>query len=139
MFFQVKIPLRASLIFVEMHHFDVVWVFANNPSTAVLRAERWYDTYKPNRRRTDAESLVKETQPTKGNLEKIKNQPIIYQYTIWYRIRQGKSRKQRIAALSFGENDSQAKKFAKAFFPLVVEEEDIVAIQSVERIPIKKE
>lgn len=140
MFFRVKIQLKPELVFKEHKNADIIWVFANNPTTAKLRAIRWHQAFQPGRAHGyEDKDISGDIRDPKEVMRLTPKDHIIYQYAVWHKIRPGRVPGNKVAALSFGENQMQASKMARAYFPIIVEAKDEMGIHCVERIRPEKE
>lgn len=119
---------------------DIIWVFANNPTTATMRAIRWHQEFMPGRALGYTEKHIHvDTWDMKEAAKLDRKQRIIYQYAVWYKIRSGHAKGNKVAAFSFGENPMQARKLARTYFPIIVESRDEKGIHCIERLKIEKE
>ena len=140
MFFRVKIQLKNELIFKEHKHADTIWIFANNPETAKMRAIRWHSTFQPGRANSyEDKDIYGDLRDPKEVMKLTPKDHVIYQYAVWYKIRPGRVPGNKVVAFSFGENQIQARKMARKYFPIIVESKDEMGIHCVERIKSDKE
>ena len=103
-----------------------VYVFANNPRTAKLRAQRWCDAhyhYKP----VDYDTKVHEC---KDLASVSTDDTVIYQYNVKYRLACGLV----VSCFSFGCDDDDAMMMSRKYFPVTRSKGPIEGIEIIERV-----
>lgn len=129
-----KVRIQKSRFYIENDcvDSDYVYVDANNPSTAILDAVRWYDMFINKR-----DKNVPVTASNCNLFPSTKKVPRaayhIYQYIIWYKIDDIDGAVDQVAVFAYGRSTQEAKRIAGKYGKIFFHRDRVLGIKSIEK------